>query len=206
MDALVWPLAAFLMFVFALVLLRAPLTRLLDRIKGFSLKGLAAETTQAMQAAPTDRRKSETSEIMKLIDGVVIQDQMKVIRNDLDTRSIADPQNREDALIRALAATQLARAFDLTYYLIYGSQIVLLQRLNPLGELGCDEGCMRPLYDAAAAQYPNVYKEYDFGKWINFLASMNLITTRPGHVQITPFGREFLRYLTEVGRPLDKNF
>jgi len=203
MEYVAWPVATALVAIVAIWFLRAPLTRFIDRAKKISAGGI--ESAPPSQQVPADFKKSETSELFKLFENEVVWTQAAAVRNDLDARGISEPGHREEALIRSLAATQIARSFDAAYYLIWGSQLALLQHLNPFGETGVAEAPARPLYDAVAAAHPDVYGESSFEEWLGFLVSSGLIARSPGHIKITVFGREFLRYLLEVGRRMDKN-
>jgi hypothetical protein len=203
MQDIGWPLPIAVFLIAATWVLRGPLGRFIDWARKISASGI--ESAPPPQDVSGELKKSEASELLKLLDSELIAKRGAAIREDLNSRGISEPQSREEALIRSLAASQIARTFDWAYYLIWGSQLALLQHLNPLGETGVEEARARSLYQAAAGAYPDVYQKYSFEEWLAFPASVGLTARSPGHVKITLYGREFLRYLLEVGRRMDKN-
>jgi len=59
---------------------------------------------------------------------------------------------------------------------------------------------LRPFYTLAVTQYEDLYANYSFEQWLAFLKDSLLIREDGGRLRITVRGREFLAYLTRVGR------
>ena len=63
---------------------------------------------------------------------------------------------------------------------------------------------LRPFYTLAATQYPEAYNGYSFEAWLGFLRDQLLVREDGGRLRITVRGREFLTYLTRMGRSHNK--
>lgn len=104
---------------------------------------------------------------------------------------------QETAVIRVLAATQIAWRFEAFNFLIWGSQIALLQALN-VSSLSVEQA--KPFYVHAATVFPDLYKTYSFESWLDWLISHPMFVSREGDVlSITDEGREFLKFLITRG-------
>jgi len=98
----------------------------------------------------------------------------------------------------------MATEFENLYSLIFGSQIVLLQDLNSVYVTGRPVEAVKPFYETAARTFAAVYQNYSFDQWLAFLVSSGLITRDGNVVKMTEEGRDFLRYLVQVGKPMFK--
>jgi hypothetical protein len=86
---------------------------------------------------------------------------------------------------------------------IWGSQIVLLQALNGLGDVGAKEEDARVIYDRAASQNPAAFRNYPFEAYIKWLIdTAKLVTRKDDRLVITVRGREFLAYLMRFSRSI----
>ena len=99
-------------------------------------------------------------------------------------------------LLRHYAATRIAYYFQGVYGLIWGSQLNALEFLN---SNPAPRESLRALYVAGASQYPTVYTNDSFDRWLGFLESQLLVRNDGGQMGITIRGREFLTYLTKAG-------
>ncbi|MGE5443079.1 MAG: hypothetical protein ACM3SR_00550 [Ignavibacteriales bacterium] len=77
--------------------------------------------------------------------------------------------------------------------------MVLLRFLNSHRE-GASLAELVQLYDAAKADYPSLYENYPFDKWLGFLQAFNLVAKQDSQVFITVAGCEFLKYLIAAGK------
>jgi hypothetical protein len=110
------------------------------------------------------------------------------------------PNERERFFLRFIAMGVLNFVFDTIWWTIYGSQVKALQKMNAV-PLTREE--LRAYYSAAAQEYPKVYQNYDFDKWVGYLRAQVLILEQNDRVAITKRGREFLKYLVHFARPVD---
>jgi hypothetical protein len=101
---------------------------------------------------------------------------------------------KRDLLIRVLAQAQLEAAFERIYNLIFGSQIVALRRLNEAGRVSVEGS--RAFFEPYTRQYPQIYNNYSFEQWANFLKNVGLVVQNGNLFEITDLGRDFLIYIT----------
>ncbi len=125
----------------------------------------------------------------------------ELIRKDLKARIIEVPEDREKALIRALAATNITLHFERFYQAIWASQISALRYLNARIDGANDIDLSSLFYEKAKIEYPSWYTDYSFEKWLGFMESAKLIQRRNGQLHITILGREFLKFLIDTGKP-----
>lgn len=102
------------------------------------------------------------------------------------------PEHRQNRLIRALAEARTLADFEATFASIFQSQI------NALSELS-----ERPYTIAEAEKYfedfvielnPELYAEWGFEQWSQFLISQRLVVANSEKVEITQKGRDFLDF------------
>lgn len=114
------------------------------------------------------------------------------IRSELDS---VEPGKKEAVLLRALAQSRLEGGHEFTYNRIFGSQILALKRLNEAGRVTLDDAL--EFFKPYAEQFPTVYRSYGFDGWFGFLKNNALVQQNCDIIEITPFGRDFLIYITE---------
>lgn len=120
---------------------------------------------------------------------------------EINVRKLSDQyqpgSDRERFFIRLVASGVVIFIFELIWVSIFRSQIRGLEQLNG-GPLRIDD--LRPHYQQATTEYPQVYGKYSFEQWLAFLRTQILIKDHPRGLEITVRGREFLKYLIQTGR------
>ncbi|HHT9135277.1 MAG TPA: hypothetical protein ACFYD2_10280 [Candidatus Avalokitesvara rifleensis] len=197
-----WPFAFVLICLAALIILRNPLSNLIGRIRNISRNGIDITTPQSPQVK--EGRMSAAEELMRAFDSVVLLEQEKNIKEDIEKRGLVQDEEIKKVLIRVLAANQIELLCEKTYRMIYGSQIKILQHLNYKGVLGDTLENIKKFYDYAVTAYPHHYQGDTFDRYIKFLADSFLIQIEGENVKITPFGIEFLGYLVKGGLLTEK--
>jgi hypothetical protein len=139
---------------------------------------------------------------MRVLDNTLIREVEERITTDLRQRNLLGAE-AVPVLVRILAGMQIAFGFEETYRLIWGSQLSLLNYLNTQMD-GQPAEALRPFYTLAATQYPEAYNGYSFEAWLGFLRDQLLVREDGGRLRITVRGREFLTYLTRMGRSHNK--
>ncbi len=108
--------------------------------------------------------------------------------------------------MRFLAAASIRLEFEETYRLILGSQIGVLELLNTVAS-GLNVERLRINYERAAERDSDVYKVFSFESWFSFLVQKSLVfMNNEGTVSITLEGKEFLKYLVQMGYSLYKMY
>jgi hypothetical protein len=194
---LAWPGVVLITALIALFLFRAPLTALIHRTKSVGKTGL--ETYEAQPAKPGDETKA-IEEFFRTFDNPLILEAEALIQNDLKQRKIESPSDKERALIRSLASTNIILHFERVHSLIWASQLALLRFLNARDD-GANVSHAIGFYEMGKKEFPAWYESYQIDQWLGFLESNNLIAKRDSRIFISIGGREFLKYLIAVGRP-----
>lgn len=192
-DVLAWPAA----IVLSIFFLRNPILTFIGRWRrGDKLSNGSPEPKPLDQedtGGPSTKEQLSTTQA----DPVpAVQNMVQVLRRQLDEIESTQNIDRETALIRALARSNLREHFERTHRLIWGSQIRALQDLNSVPNANID--FLNPLYDTAANEYPIVYEKYSFDAWLRFLEGQILVIRRDDIVEITMEGQEFLKYLVDM--------
>ncbi len=199
-----YPLSLALALMFAIFILRKPLSNLIDRIRNISGKGI--DTTGLQPQQVKEKQQSPLEDVMKAFDSVVLLEYEKRIKEDIDKLGLTNPEEAKKVLIRQLATTQITLTCEIIYKTIYGSQLKILEHLNTRRLVGDTLENIKQFYDAAVAKYPEWYKGYSFDDYIRYLKDRLLINVEEGKVKITVLGVEFLGYLIKEGLNKEKLF
>jgi hypothetical protein len=222
-KAVVWPAAAVVALLLFCLLFWGRIAALIDRISKVSKAGFetsevpsqASSTTTltttgitAPAAGSTTDASSEAAHA--LLRGVmtspVVVESEQQIRRELSAGGV-DPARATDQLLHLLAIAAVTIRFERTYSDIFGSQIQILQHLSNVGTAGATQSQLRPFYDAAAQRYPDVYRNYAFDAYLNYLINTAQLVSHNGDRLVIDFaGREFLSYLTRAGKTTAKFF
>lgn len=128
---------------------------------------------------------------------------MQTITQDLQRQLNAIPEPQKiPRLINALAASNLERAHERVYRLIFGSQIRGLRQLATVGRVTKEQA--RQFYDenTRTPEAQKFYANYGFDGWLKFLISQQVIAeTLESVFEITNYGRDFLAYLDRMKMP-----
>lgn len=180
---------------------RTPINGFISRVRSISKTGITTDPAQK-EAGPERDPRAEAEALMRNLDNALIREAEEGITNELRQRNLLGTEALP-VLVRYLAGMQIAFGFEETYRLIWGSQLSLLDYLNSQVD-GQPAEALRSFYVLAASQYPEVYTGYSFEAWLGFLRDHLLIREDGGRLRVTVRGREFLAYLTRMGRTRNK--
>jgi hypothetical protein len=139
-------------------------------------------------------KKVSSEEIIKKVEGSVPPELLDEARKTIKEKF---PHSNDDDLLTLSGALLISGMFERTYALIFGSQILFLERLNA-SPLTVEDA--KGFYERATAIFGEIYKSYSFDQWLNFMESFTLLSKTPDNqLQITQRGRGFLSYLVENG-------
>jgi hypothetical protein len=192
-----WPLAAIICFVAFLLIFRGPISAAIGRFRRVKVPGgsidLSGEQEQkkietpiatAGVTAPATTALPPPSNIYAAIE--------QQLKDALATAKL--PADVEKAwLIRFVATWQIARAHEIAYRLILGSQLDLLLQANTASPPNTDRA--REMYEAAKTAYPDFYKDFSFEAWIRFPINAGLVREEASVLRTTPLGQDFMHYL-----------
>lgn len=109
------------------------------------------------------------------------------------------PSDKEAFYARFIGVGVVAYFHDVTWYTIYGSQLECLGELNSKGVVPL--AVVRAHYDAVVPKFPALYPKYTFDDWLHYMQDRMLVVRYPTDmVDITHHGKDFLKYLTHIGR------
>ncbi len=232
LKAIAWPIVTLVLCGSLIWILRNKLPAMFDRISGFKLNkdGLEANlvvaaTSLQLEAKPPEAGLSETvatfprettsselnleaaqrlKEVRNIYVTPIVQEQESLIRADIERLKIS-PSELSDLLIKHLAVTQLALRAETVYRTIFGSQITLLKTANMLGPRSRAQ--LLQFYEETKVKFPALYGAYSFEQYLHYLTSQGLLLEQPaGQYVITVAGKEFLKWLAEIGAGENKPF
>ncbi|MFH0878314.1 MAG: hypothetical protein V2A34_01240 [Lentisphaerota bacterium] len=156
--------------------------------------GSSMPTSQIATIANVD----DAAELLKVGEGsIVVRQNEEAIKRDIENKNL-DPSKREQVLVRHLAIAQAGLWFERTYYMIFGSQIQLLKRLNEIRQ-GVDHEYVASFFEAVKMQFQREFEKWSVEDYVRFLNLSNLIeSTSTGYV-ITQAGSEFLVEIARRG-------
>jgi len=126
----------------------------------------------------------------------------EAISRDLDT---VPTEQRNQVLIRNLAAEKFRAAFEYTYTMIFGSQLRILAKALQAGKTGLSLDELRTDYEEMLKAARRTELDYSMSSFISFLTNNRLIELGDdSRYRVTAIGRAFLRYLHSQGRSLSK--
>lgn len=159
-----------------------------------------AQQRDAEKAAPSH----SPSEIqLKEMPGLERTPTIARVEQQLHANLKAIPENdRIDLLIRTLAQSRLEAAFGIIYAGIFGSQIAGLIQLEARRRVPTNEAY--EFFKTYELKYPEIYKNYGFPGWLQFLKTFGLISQEGEEVLITIAGDDFLRWMRTNNLSADK--
>ena len=111
------------------------------------------------------------------------------------------PNDKEAFYARFIGVGAIAYTHDVSWFLIYGSQLKAMEELSSRGLIPTVD--LKKHYDKAAVDYPSTYADYSYEKWVNFMKIRMLVATYPSQmVELSFNGKDFLRYLAHTGRSI----
>jgi len=189
-----WPVITF----FALLIFKKPLIALVNRIhtlkagrEGFTLDATAVSIQTELKTSAAEQRLNQ---VKRVAISPSVQRREQLIQADIRNMNLEVGKETIDLLVQHLAHSQALYAAERTYRTIFGSQIAALKMLNIGGSKRRAE--LEPFYEEAKSRFPNLYMEYSFQQWLNYLLSMELIRT-PDNVEfsIATDGKELLKWI-----------
>lgn len=204
---LIWPIVA----IIVVLILRKTIINLLNRINKIGFAGVAAEAVQQKEISerilPEKGNKSSVkNEVLEKGLGIFSYHTLERVSKKVDEESKVDTfENQEDkveVLHKYSQALYLILTFERFYNLIYGSQLDILERTNTHSD---NKESLKRFYDSAVKAYPEFYSGYTYEQYLDFLLSRDLIIfDEDGNCSITWLGRDFLKFLVDNGKSLNK--
>ena len=198
-KAMSWPHLAFLFAVFFMLLFRKPLIGLISRITSIDKSGIKASQTPEAQ-----REKQKKESVQQLLlavgDSIVLRDIEGRIRADLKKKDLETEGDTIKVLIKHLAGTRMFLEFEQFHNLIFGSQIILLKKLNEVGGQGKPSEFVANHFENVKGLFPKQLGNWSLEQYLAFLVGRSLITTKGNLTHITNLGVEYLTWMVRNGK------
>lgn len=198
-SSLSWPLVCLIIFYY----LRKPISRFLKKVKKVSY----GETSIERQSKKQKDDKSidiltkgndftYIDETLHKFSETSKRFAMQVIENETKVNEVQDDRQRAERVLKYTQLLIIVKDSEKIYQYIYGSQIRLLQKLNYASEKTEN---VKYFYDSAAKYFPDIYKDYSYESYLNWLVNQSLISydREDKIISITETGKDFLIYLIE---------
>jgi hypothetical protein len=114
------------------------------------------------------------------------------IANTLESRTLR--RKRIPPQARSLALLSITEAFDPIYSVLWEAPIAALELIDSAAPAGIPPARLRPIYEGAAARFPEIYDGCSFLQWLQFLEETQLISWHAYKVVLTLDGQAFLRF------------
>jgi len=109
----------------------------------------------------------------------------------LESRAI---RHKRDLALAQPPLLSISEAFDPVYSVLWEAPIAALELIDSGGTSGIPAARLRPIYEQAAARFPEIYEGGGFVPWLQFLEETQLISWHGCNVVLTPEGHAFLRF------------
>lgn len=203
-----WPILVFILVLMVILFFRKQIVYLFDNIKEIKFRKMSITTNDQNILNKNDL------ETMSFIDKSydfyspeVIEKFSAIVKDHMNLKSLISPNQKIERLEKYSTILQVTHHFELLYSLIFGSQIMILQELNTLKPATRES--VKPHYNNAKKANIKYYKGYTYESYLNFMLSCSLIKINNqdnwnNDIRITTLGKDFLRYLTETNKDVNK--
>ena len=218
-SGLGWPHAVLIIFLFTITCYRLELKALIERVLEFGPSGvkLQAPVFQAPlpdRSEPIAPRASSNAEELPpaprdkgipLPPTIVFPEQMRLFKEGI-MREVADMSDLEakSYLIPMLAMARSMFNFEFCYSCIFGGQIRLLQMLNQRPGKTIQMSEVYSYWTIHQEQVKPVLSLWTADQYLSYLFQNGLVERIDDALKLTVKGAEFVLWMTQYGRPLDK--
>jgi hypothetical protein len=115
-----------------------------------------------------------------------------LIADTLESRAIR--HKRDLTLANPMALFSISEAFDPIHSVLWEAPVAALKLTDSAGISGIPAARLRPIYEQAAARFPEIYEGFGFVPWLQLLEETQLISWHGCNVVLTPDGHAFLRF------------
>ena len=204
-KAMSWPQLTFLFAVFFVLVFKKPLLGLISRITSIDKSGIKA--SQTTEAQSENQKKESVQQLLLAIgDSIVLQDIEGRIKADLKEKGLETEGDTIRVLIKHLAGTRMFLEFEQLHNIIFGSQIILLKRLNEVAGQGKPIEFVATHFENVKGLFAKQLSDWSLEQYLAFLVRSSLITTKGKVTHITNLGVEYLIWMIRNGKREDKPF
>lgn len=195
MDNLIWPAVALILGLVALLLFRPAINKKIAGITHATKDSVSFERSQ--DGAEVQPTPLPFVEIMKhpISDSAIEKEHL--VEKQLNALGLATEKEKIAALIRVFAITRIEVEFNNIANLIFGSQVTLLVQIS-----GTKTGVLRreanAVFELAQESFPDIHGNRKFEEWLAYPVNSNLVVQLVDRIDITQYGKDFLKYLVDT--------
>jgi hypothetical protein len=193
-KSLAWPICLLIL----VKVFHKQISNFIHRIIKIDKEGITAISISEMQL-----EKPKPEAVHLLLDvvskSVVIASIEEDIKNDLMGKGLETTGNTINVLIRHLAGTSLLLSFVQIHSQIFGSQLILLNKLNEMVGQGRSVAFINDYFDHIKLSFPEAFDEWSVDQYLNYMFVNSLITQNENKIHITNKGVEYLTWIARNG-------
>lgn len=198
-DILIWPavviICAIVVGIPTLLIFKQPITRLIDRISKADKTGLSFESPQERGG---DNKPSTLTfpELLKAPISATVLVREDYLKNQLQELNLQNDAEKISVLIRVAATSRIEAEFNNISHIIFGSQIDLLILVSGTPD-GITIQQAHDFFKAVQEASPEIHGNRKFEEWFHYLIISGL-ATQTEKIDITQYGKDFLKYLVDA--------
>jgi len=211
---LAWPIAVIIIVLMVVLILKKSIIDILSRVTKLKYGDTVAEVSKSLQdkaeqsllgQSQSDRPNENIERALGLFSQSTLDRAKTFIENESGIHEINDINFKVETLIKYSEALYLILSFESIYNMIFGSQLYILDYVNT--DRSQTKNDLRSFYDAAKDKYPDFYNSYSYDDYFEFLINHELIAINSTNCcEITWLGRDFLKYLVETAKTINKRY
>ena len=194
-DFLIWPAVALILGFVAMLLFKPAIVKKIDGITRATKDSVSFERSQEgaeLQPAPLP-----FVEIMKHPMSPTALEREQFVDKQINSMGLTANSEKIAALVRVFSITRIELEFNNIAHTIFGSQVALLIKIS-----GTKNGITRQeadaIFEQAQKTSPELHGERKFEEWFAYPINSNLVTFIADRIDITQYGKDFLKHLVDT--------
>jgi len=194
-DLLIWPAVALILGFVAMLLFKPAIDRKIAGITRASKDSVSFERPQ--EGGEPQSTLLPFVQLMKEPISLSALAREQPINNQLQSFGLQTDGEKIAVLVRVLANTRVELEFNNIAHTIFGSQVGLL--INIAGtNYGVTNENVEAVFEQAKKTYPELYENRTIQEWLGYLVNSNLVTNDGSRIDITQYGKDFLKHLVDT--------
>jgi len=198
-DTLKWPVLALI----TVLIFRKPIVDLINRV---TKVGYGSKSLEAKQQSEVKENKSEEVSVIDRVVGLFRPETINMfktaISQESEFKTLQTAEEKVERLTNYACVIYIMRHFDIIYNSIFGSQIRILEHVN--SHSSQTKASVKFIYEHAKQNNPRFFETYSYDEYLAFLFNFNLLRKDDDILSVTILGVDFLKYLTEMNKDVNK--
>lgn len=201
-DALAWPICIIIMALIFKNAISNAISTLAARVKSLGLSSAIFNEPAQKSDNNEDKLKNSLEDVLE--NEPLIKSYLAWAEEEIK-KGVKLTNLPEIAFLKAkVVELHIYFNFEKIYRVIYGSQIHLLMFMNSQTYTAKEE--VEKFYLRAKLAFPNLYNQYSFNQWINYLKNELLVNENEHGYSITLEGKTFIIFITRQNYDINKLF